>query len=513
MNTTTRPSTARRVSRVRFEDEVAHPSPYILANPPAIYTPPQRWSVPTTQHDYGHMVSSRQHFYSEPTPYSTVDTSNLGGMFRDPWARPSPQHISASSEISPRTRISRVPYNNSVPAPSHPDDHDRRGSDATLVSEDDPYDKFTSLPPKTSRRPRRECLYQPSYHDDIPQSEPNYKSNYESRHIPQQAPRAHIQPLRSALRRSYSEVSNRADAHGYPGSHGIVSNLMAASGLKSRRRASSVSTLAANDHDLEGGRIPWSRPGFQHRRDSCMSTGSALLDPDDPRVTGLEEKANRERAAKDTEKAFDIELGHHKFKKSKIMGDVVHRLTGIISSSTEAYRLLTSYQDLVQRQTFILRLARALMYFGAPSHRIESQLVSVSRTLEIDAQFVHMPSIVICSFGDQETKTSETHFVKAGGRLMLGKLHNVHDVYRSVVRGHMDAKEGSMHLSHLLRSPPLYSIPMRCFFAFLCCFAICPMAFEGSLADAFISGLGGALLCFLQLVVAHKNAMYADVFE
>jgi uncharacterized membrane protein YjjP (DUF1212 family) len=153
------------------------------------------------------------------------------------------------------------------------------------------------------------------------------------------------------------------------------------------------------------------------------------------------------------------------------------------------------------------------MYFGAPSHRIESQLVSVSRTLEIDAQFVHMPSIVICSFGDQETRTSETHFVKAGGRLMLGKLHNVHDVYRSVVHGHMDAKEGSMHLSHLLKSPPLYSIPLRCFFAFLCCFSICPMAFDGSLADAFISGLGGALLCFLQLVVAHKNAMYADVFE
>ena len=39
------------------------------------------------------------------------------------------------------------------------------------------------------------------------------------------------------------------------------------------------------------------------------------------------------------------------------------------------------------------------------------------------------------------------------------------------------------------------------------------MAFGGSLSDAFIAGLGGALLCFLQLVVAHKNAMYADVFE
>ena len=70
-----------------------------------------------------------------------------------------------------------------------------------------------------------------------------------------------------------------------------------------------------------------------------------------------------------------------------------------------------------------------------------------------------------------------------------------------------------MHLSHLLRSPPLYSIPIQCFFTFLCCFSICPMAFNDSLYDAIISGLGGALLCFLQLAVAHKNAMYADVSE
>jgi len=39
------------------------------------------------------------------------------------------------------------------------------------------------------------------------------------------------------------------------------------------------------------------------------------------------------------------------------------------------------------------------------------------------------------------------------------------------------------------------------------------MAFQGSLADALMAGIGGAMLAFLQLVVAHKSAMYADVFE
>ena len=258
--------------------------------------------------------------------------------------------------------------------------------------------------------------------------------------------------------------------------------------------------------------VIWSRPGFRKRSNSCLSTGSGLFDADDPRVTGLEEKKNRERAAKATQKAFDV---GHKFNKSKVIGEVVHSRTGVLSIYLRQSHLLIpyAYEDIVQRQDFILRLAKALMSFGAPSHRIEAQLVSVSHTLEIDAEFVYMPSIIISSFGDYEKKTSETHFVKAGGRLSLGKLHNVHDVYRSVVRGHMDAEEGCMHLSQLLRSPPLYGIPLRCLFAFLCCASICPMAFGGSLADGFISGLGGALLCYLQLVVAHKNAMYADVFE
>ena len=454
--------------------------------------------------DYGHRdtFSSRNHQrYSDP---DNMNSSDHHIMFRDPWARASsstsPQQLfSAGPEISARTRTSRVPYNRSVAVQWYEDAHERRDSDTTLISDDPPNDNFTSLP---TRQLRREPIHQPLSHYNYGHSDPNYDPR-------QVAPRVPGQPLRSALRRSHSEVSQRAEAHDdLRHSHGVVSGLM--DGLKHRRRASSVSTLAA-DHDLEGGRITWLRPGFQHRRDSCMSTGSQLLDADDPRVTGLEEKMNRTRAAKETEKAF--ELGHHKFNKSKVIGDVKHSLTGMFYLSPEPSPVLISHQDIVERQTFILRLAKALMYFGAPSHRIESQLASVSRTLEIDAQFVHMPSIVICSFGDQETRTSETHFVKAGGRLMLGKLHNVHDVYRSVVRGHMDAKEGGMHLSHLLRSPPLYSIPMRCFFAFLCCFSICPMAFNGSLSDATISGLGGALLCFLQLVVAHKNAMYADIFE
>lgn len=165
------------------------------------------------------------------------------------------------------------------------------------------------------------------------------------------------------------------------------------------------------------------------------------------------------------------------------------------------------------RQEFLLKLARALMTFGAPSHRIESQLVAAARILEVEAEFIHLPGVVICSFGDQDLGSSETHFVKCGGRLSLGALHKVHLVYRSVVHDEISANQATEQLETLLVAPPPYSTLFRCFLAFCLSALICPLAFGGSFVDMWISGMGAFVLAYLQLYVAEKSALYANVFE
>ena len=50
------------------------------------------------------------------------------------------------------------------------------------------------------------------------------------------------------------------------------------------------------------------------------------------------------------------------------------------------------------------------MVFGAPSHRLEAQLNATARALEVDAQFIHLPSIVIASFGDTDVGHSDRHY-------------------------------------------------------------------------------------------------------
>lgn len=183
-----------------------------------------------------------------------------------------------------------------------------------------------------------------------------------------------------------------------------------------------------------------------------------------------------------------------------------------VGSSLDTHHTDFSFIAMVNRQEFLIKLARALMTFGAPSHRIESQLVAAARILEVEAEFIHLPGVIICSFGDQELGCSETHFVKCGGRLSLGALHKVHVIYRSVVHDEVSAKEASSHLEELLHAPPLYSSAFRCLLSFCLSALICPLAFGGSFLDMWIAGTGALIMALLQLC-ATKSALYANVFE
>lgn len=153
------------------------------------------------------------------------------------------------------------------------------------------------------------------------------------------------------------------------------------------------------------------------------------------------------------------------------------------------------------------------MIFGSPSHRLEGQLKATAIVLDIEAEFVHMPNILVASFGDIDTKTSQTHFLKVNSVLQLGRLHNVHNIYRSVVHDEIGVEEATSQLNKLIRSKPMYGALGKTVLTSLCTALICPLAFGGSFLDMLIAGGEGALLSWLQFGVASKNALYSNVFE
>lgn len=251
------------------------------------------------------------------------------------------------------------------------------------------------------------------------------------------------------------------------------------------------STLSDDDYGYSSALRDMRRNDSMH---SMISLGSDILDPDDPRVTGV--KAKQLEDQDDLEKNALRQMDYRTRRKH-----------------LQRVRIEFNVSSMIDRQEFLLKLARALMTYGAPSHRIESQLVAAARILEVEAEFIHLPGVIICSFGDQDLGCSETHFIKCGGRLSLGALHKVHLIYRSVVHDETSAKQATEQLESLLQAPPLYSIFFRCFLAFCLSALICPLAFGGSFLDMWIAGAAAFLLAVLQLCVANKSALYANVFE
>jgi len=165
------------------------------------------------------------------------------------------------------------------------------------------------------------------------------------------------------------------------------------------------------------------------------------------------------------------------------------------------------------RKKFILLLAKAFLTFGAPSHRVESQLFAASDKLLIHASFAYIPGIIMVSFNDGETRTTELHFVRSSGRIALSALNSVHDVYRDVFDDRVSVQDGTSALDRILCAPPLYPLIVRCGLAFVCASVICPLAFGGSFIDMWVSGTCACILQYLGLQAAAKSSVYANVYE
>jgi hypothetical protein len=88
--------------------------------------------------------------------------------------------------------------------------------------------------------------------------------------------------------------------------------------------------------------------------------------------------------------------------------------------------------DLLARQTFICKLARAMMMFGGPSHRLQAQIMSTGRVLEVPLSCMHLPDTLLISFDDQATCTSNIQLIKQGSALDLAKLTFAYKTYWAV---------------------------------------------------------------------------------
>ncbi|SCV74945.1 BQ2448_7974 [Microbotryum intermedium] len=167
---------------------------------------------------------------------------------------------------------------------------------------------------------------------------------------------------------------------------------------------------------------------------------------------------------------------------------------------------------ILERQQFILKLARAFMMFGAPSHRLEAQLQATARVLEINCQVIYIPAVMLVSFGDSATHTSEVRFVRQSSGLDLGKLKTAYMIYYETIYDKISVTDASKQLDDLMLAGPQYRLWQNMLIGGLASAFIQPSAFYGSFIDCLVSIPLGALLVLVQVLVS-RNDLYSSLFE
>ncbi|RCK65408.1 Pheromone-regulated membrane protein 10 [Candida viswanathii] len=195
--------------------------------------------------------------------------------------------------------------------------------------------------------------------------------------------------------------------------------------------------------------------------------------------------------------------------------DPVHNLKKLRHKKRRAERLRITVHiaDILQRQRFIMNMCRALMLFGAPTHRLEEYMVMTSRVLEIDGQFIYFPGCMLISFGDAATRTSEVHLVRCAQGLNLSKLADTHKIYKSVIHDLIGVEEASHKIDDLLKSKNRYP-PWLCVLIHgLGSGVVTVWAFDGGWLDIPICFGIGSCVGYLLYYVSPMSTLYSSIFE
>lgn len=191
-----------------------------------------------------------------------------------------------------------------------------------------------------------------------------------------------------------------------------------------------------------------------------------------------------------------------------------NRFSALLSKNAqEQARIANSVADILKRQRYLLTMCRALMLFGAPTHRLEEFLNMAAKELGIRSQFLYLPGCMIVSFDDDLTHTTEVKIVRTPQGVNLGKLKDVHEIYKEVLHDVTSLDEAMARLEKTIKSKDRIHVWFRVGLYGVASAMVCPFGFSGRYIDMPIAFILGCLVGFLQLIVAPLSDLYSNVFE
>jgi uncharacterized membrane protein YjjP (DUF1212 family) len=168
--------------------------------------------------------------------------------------------------------------------------------------------------------------------------------------------------------------------------------------------------------------------------------------------------------------------------------------------------------SIMKRQQYIIKMCRAMMLFGLPTHRLEESLTQSAKVLDINSQFLYIPGCMIISFDDYLTHTAEVKIVRCAQGVNLAKLEDTHDIYKEVLHDVISLDMALNRLDEAINGHDRHPVWLNVIMYGLASTAVSTF-FQARLIDMpIIFGLG-IMLGFLQLVVSQLSKTYSTVFE
>ncbi|KAK3393298.1 hypothetical protein B0H63DRAFT_15265 [Podospora didyma] len=177
------------------------------------------------------------------------------------------------------------------------------------------------------------------------------------------------------------------------------------------------------------------------------------------------------------------------------------------------FRITVHIAQIISRHQYLIKLCRALMMYGAPTHRLEAYMQMSARVLCIEGQFMYLPGSMIISFDDSNTHTTEVKIVRAPQGVDLGRLRDVHGIYKEVVHDLISVDEATNRLNDVINRGNKFPVWVRILLFGIASAAVAPFGFEGRYIDLPICFILGCMVGFLQLQLVPNNELYANVFE
>jgi uncharacterized membrane protein YjjP (DUF1212 family) len=161
---------------------------------------------------------------------------------------------------------------------------------------------------------------------------------------------------------------------------------------------------------------------------------------------------------------------------------------------------------------YIYKLAKALMLYGAPGHRLERYLSMTAIALRVNVDFTYLPDHMTMYIDDDMNHTGYTRLIKGAGT-DLGRWLDVHNVSKHVINDRMTIEDGAYELREITNRKSEHSDWFLFFIYGLAGIGIAPFAYGARFVDLPLCFVLSVMLGVMQVKLAPRNHLYSVLFE